>query len=179
MKSPRIELVKPDSKYEKSYVEAFHEMQSDSDRAAWMYLGDSASFESIQKNFNAYVESLLSREQQAPVGFVRDSVYWAIQNNEIVGRIAIRHELNDFLKKVGGHVGYIVRPSARGKGIATEMLRMLLQTDKAKEVKNILLTCDEHNVASEKTIRNNNGFFESVVDVGPHTSRKKRFWIRL
>src|SRR4051794_25566006 len=38
----------------------------------------------------------------------------------LVGRASIRHELNDFLERVGGHVGYAVRPAFRRHGYATE-----------------------------------------------------------
>jgi len=59
------------------------------------------------------------------------------------------------------------------------MLRQLLLTDRAKSVGKLLLTCDEENAASEKTVLKNNGVFESVTEVGANRPRKKRFWITL
>jgi predicted acetyltransferase len=35
----------------------------------------------------------------------------------IVGRISIRHELNDFLAHEGGHIGYGVLPRYRRRGV--------------------------------------------------------------
>jgi predicted acetyltransferase len=98
--------------------------------------------------------------------------------DEMIGRIAIRHELNDFLRRIGGHVGFIVRPSFRKMGVASEMLRQLLETAQAKEIQKILITCDETNVASEKAIIKNGGVFEGLVTNG-EKPRKKRFWIDL
>ncbi|WP_408582003.1 GNAT family N-acetyltransferase [Enterococcus avium] len=39
----------------------------------------------------------------------------------------IRHELNEFLREFGGHIGFGVRPTERGKGYATEILRLGLK----------------------------------------------------
>ena len=52
-----------------------------------------------------------------------------------MGIIDFRHTLNDFLKDLG-NCGYSVRPSERRKGIATEMLRQLL--DNEPSVKTII-----------------------------------------
>lgn len=142
-------------------------------------MGDSAPLDLLSNDFESYVCALLERENNPPEGFVKDTVYWAKSENEIVGRIAIRHELNEFLSKIGGHIGYIVRPSWRGKGIATEMLRQLLLTETATSIQKLLLTCDETNIASEKTILKNGGVFESFVEMGENKPRKKRFWIQL
>ena len=56
-------------------------------------------------------------------------------NGRIVGIIDLRHTLNDFQKDLG-NCGYSVRPSERRKGIATEMLRQLL--DNEPSVKTII-----------------------------------------
>ena len=43
-------------------------------------------------------------------------------DGEIVGRVSIRHELNDWLATYGGHIGYAVRPGHRRKGYAKLLL---------------------------------------------------------
>jgi predicted acetyltransferase len=95
----------------------------------------------------------------------------------MVGRISLRHELSESLLRKGGHAGYIVRPSARNHGVATEMLRRLLLTDRARALGRLLLTCDEDNLASERPIRKNGGILENVIDLGMGEPRIKRFWI--
>ncbi|MGZ3688758.1 MAG: GNAT family N-acetyltransferase, partial [Bdellovibrionota bacterium] len=156
-----LTLVRPDRKYEQSYLAGYHELTTDSDRSAWVYLGDSADYTTPQRDFGAYVETLLRREFEVPPNFVCDSVYWALQGGEIVGRISLRHELNEFLRKIGGHIGYIVRPSARGKGVATEMLRQVLLTERARSIGKLLLTVNEGNEASERSILKNGGTLDS------------------
>jgi predicted acetyltransferase len=127
-------------------------MATNSDRSAWVHMGDSEDLSFPRTDFDGYVAALRERETKVREGWVCDTTYWAVSGGEVIGRIAIRHELNDFLKKVGGHVGYIVRPSWRKRGVATEMLGQLLLTDRVRSLGRILLTCDEGNLASEKTI---------------------------
>ena len=45
---------------------------------------------------------------------------------EYVGILNLRHELNDALKEGAGHIGYGIAPEWRGRGYATEGLRLLL-----------------------------------------------------
>lgn len=33
----------------------------------------------------------------------------------VIGTISLRHELNDYLRREGGHIGYGVRPTASGR----------------------------------------------------------------
>ena len=44
-------------------------------------------------------------------------------DGQAVGFLNLRLRLNDHLLQEGGHIGYSIRPSARGKGLAKEQLR--------------------------------------------------------
>ena len=94
----KITLKRPHLKYQKSFQEASDELTSDSDLSAWVYLGDDAARDIPKQNFQSYVDELIKRETTPPSHFVCDSIFWAISSGEVVGRISIRHELNDFLK---------------------------------------------------------------------------------
>jgi predicted acetyltransferase len=179
MAALEIALKSPSSFYKKSFLDGLEEMTTSSDRLSWIYLGDNGSPELPKNDFDQFVQLLKARETDVPApGWVRDSTYWAISENEVVGRIAIRHELNDFLKKAGGHIGYIVRPSWRNRGVATEMLRQILAMERARSIGKLLVTCDEGNTASEKTIISNGGVLENVIEISPERPRKMRFWIQ-
>lgn len=175
----KLKIERPAVEFKDSYLGGLSQLKSKSEISAWVYLGDSADFEIPKRDFTAYVRTLLDREHLPPPGFVCDSVYWAISDGVMVGRISLRHSLNDFLRVVGGHIGYITHPDFRGKGVATEMLRQILLTDKAKTIGRLLLTCDPDNIASVKTITKNGGTFDSVVSTGANRPSKNHYWIEV
>ncbi len=93
-------------------------------------------------------------------GRVPSTVYFLKreEDNKIVGHISIRHSIStDFLATVGGHIGYGIRPSERGKGYATMGLRLALKECNKLGIKNVLLTCKSNNLASAKCIQKNGG----------------------
>ncbi len=108
---------------------------------------------------------------------VAETTYWACVGDRVVGRIALRHQLNDDLKEFGGHVGYEVRPSFRNQGAAKEMLKQLLQTPKAREVGRLLFTCAPDNIASNKTIIANGGILAKTAYVQKWQRDTNYYWI--
>lgn len=175
--SDSVILVRPHTRYRETYLDGFRELTNCAERSAWIYLGEAAPLDTLDGDFDAYVNTLLKRESERPPGFVCDTIYWGLVGDTVVGRIALRHELNEMLATVGGHIGYIVRPSYRNMGMASAMLRAILETDRAKAEGRLLLTCDEGNAASERVIVRNGGIYESSVSPGPGRPAKRRFWI--
>ncbi len=99
---------------------------------------------------------------------VPSHMYIAVRKRDdrIVGVIDLRHHINHpILGTWGGHCGYSVRPSERGKGYAKEMLRLNIQNAKEMGIDKLLVTCDVNNIASEKTILANNGVCENAIEV--------------
>ena len=98
-------------------------------------------------------------------------------DNRIVGIIDLRHHIDHpILGTWGGHCGYTVRPSERGKGYAKEMLRLNIEKAQKLGIEEMLVPCNEGNTASEKTILANGGVFEKCIDVDG--TGMKRYWIR-
>jgi predicted acetyltransferase len=97
----------------------------------------------------------------------------------IVGRLMLRHSLNDFLRRVGGHIGYIVVPGYRRRGHATEMLRQSLDLARTVGLQKVLVTCDEENVASRRTIEKCGGEYEDTLSSPEAPAGKRRYWIGL
>lgn len=111
-------------------------------------------------------------------GDVAATFLLAWEGDELIGRASIRHELNDFLETYGGHIGYAVAPDHRGRGYATEMLRQSLVIARAQGITDVLVTCDDDNVASARTIERCGGVFDSVLDGPEAGQRRRRYWIR-
>lgn len=112
-----------------------------------------------------------------PEGRVRAEFLVGVVDEEIVGRISIRYDLNDYLKQYGGHVGYAVRPQFRHRGYAKQMLQMAVVRLAQAGVSNVLVTCDESNIASQKTIEACGGVLENIVEQPHEAERKCRYWI--
>lgn len=112
-------------------------------------------------------------------GFVPSSTYMAIResDNRIVGMIDIRHFLNDYLEKFGGHIGYSVRKSERQKGYAKKMLELALEKCKELNINRVLLTCSKDNIPSMKTILSQGGILENEILEGERITC--RYWIDL
>ena len=91
------------------------------------------------------------------------TVYFSICDGHIIGTIQIRHKLNDFLTKYGGHIGYAVRPSRRCRGYATRMLALALDKCHEMGIGMVLVTCDKDNLASAKTILRCGGVLEDEI----------------
>jgi predicted acetyltransferase len=125
------------------------------------------------------IDSMKDRNNLAKPEWVEMSQFVLIDKEKelIIGMINIRHYLNEYLSKFGGHVGYSVRPSQRNKGYAKVMLELAKQYLQEKGLKKILLTCDDTNIASIKTIESCGGLLENKID--KNSSLIRRYWIKL
>ena len=132
--------------------------------------------------FSRYLEILDEQERGAnlPSSLVPSTFLFAFKGQRIVGRVAIRHRLNDFLSRIGGHIGYVVVPEFRRQGHATTILRMALQIAHDKlGLGRVLVTCDDDNIGSIRTIENNGGVLENVVTGLDLDKPKRRYWIHV
>lgn len=102
--------------------------------------------------FAAFLESLRIRATLDTPFPVPSTMLWLVDGPAFLGRISIRHRLTPALRRLGGHIGYEVRPSARRRGHATAMLRAALPVAAGLGISSALLTCDVGNIASRRVI---------------------------
>jgi predicted acetyltransferase len=124
--------------------------------------------------FQAYVSFLrgqVAEDAPRPAGHVPSTTLWWTEGAEYLGRLAIRHRLNQRLLDRGGHIGYDVRPSARRQGHATAMLAAALPVARSLGIGPALVTCDQDNAASRQVIEANGGVLED------QRGRELRFWV--
>lgn len=147
-----------------------HQILAKSDNFNFL-LGDPTDFPALLDKHNR-----LASGKDLPEGSVRSELLVAEFEGRIVGRVSIRYELTDFLIVVGGHIGYAVLPDERRRGFAGEILRQGLERLGEAGVHKVLVTCDDDNVASRRTIEGAGGVLENT-----HTTSdgkvKLRFWI--
>ena len=125
--------------------------------------------------FAAWVAMLLDNERgdNVPEGMVASTTRWVAVDGRLVGFLSVRHELNDFLRELGGHIGYAIRPAERGQGYATAATTLALAECRRLGIDRVLVTCDETNLASARVIERNGGVLEDV------RGGKRRYWVNL
>ena len=101
--------------------------------------------------------------------------YFIEENGRILGEVYIRHRLSSRLEKIGGHVGYKVRPTQRNRGIATAALKLALQQLRQMGIERALLTCAETNAASARVIEKCGGVRIDGANTEPGAER--RYWV--
>lgn len=148
-----MRLVKPTVDLKESYLEALEEFQREG--LAWVM---DLKIDELRRDFPGFVASELRKKtlwtKDTPVD---ETELWAVKDAVFVGRVSIRHRLNTDLLTMGGHIGYDTRPSYRGQGIASAMLKMALPIAKRIGISSALLTCNETNVHSIRVIEKNGG----------------------
>jgi predicted acetyltransferase len=98
-------------------------------------------------------------------------------DGELVGRSSIRHVLNEFLLREGGHIGYAVLPEHRRRGYATEILRQSLIVARSIGIDRVLVTCDNDNAGSIRAIEANGGVLENIIELDSFPAGVRRYWI--
>ena len=111
-------------------------------------------------------------------GWVPQTTYWLLDDTgEVAGMSRLRHELTEGLLHHGGHIGYYVRRSARGKRHGTSILALTLAEGRKRGIERFLLTVDSTNEPSIRVIEGNGGLLEDER-FDEETGRPfRRYWI--
>ena len=127
-------------------------------------------------NYESYLKALKIRES-GDGNWVPSTNYFLVdENDRVLAMVDIRHVLTDYLHKFGGHIGYGVRPAERRKGYATRILAEALKVCDELGIRRVLVTCNENNIGSAKTIFNNGGVEDKSL-VEDNGTVVRRFWI--
>ncbi|HSR03021.1 MAG TPA: GNAT family N-acetyltransferase [Proteiniclasticum sp.] len=165
------ELKKPDESMENEFI-LFNE--------EWEAYGEKLVPYAARRRgltYDAWKNEAERLEIEAPSDMVTAHVWFLMSEGRILGAIALRDTLNDYLRGVGGHIGYGVRPSERRKGYADLMLKEVLVLSLERGMKRVLITCNQGNTGSEKVIIRNGGKLENVIEDGDEMVA--RYWIKL
>lgn len=171
---PVIALVPPTELHRDTFLRGLREFQREG--LPWYVGGDLAE---VERDFGAFVAKKLAEATRRTADFVPSTQLWAIHEEQFVGRISIRHELNEALRREGGHIGYDTVPSFRGRGIASEMLRLALPVARALGLREVLVTCNDTNAASIRVIERNGGVLRETKALEPGKPAKRYYRITL
>ncbi|MET8153504.1 GNAT family N-acetyltransferase [Actinoplanes sp. NPDC049668] len=170
------ELIAPTARLHRAWLRSRDEWGRDTHQdGAGLRAGDEVD---TPDGFAAWVRRLLIESDPAvPVseGWVHCTYWWIVEDGEVLGAIALRHELNDFLARAGGHIGYGVRPSARRRGLASFALGEVLRQAGKLGLDRVLITCNVSNEASRRTIERNGGVLEDIRET--EIGRLRRYWV--
>ena len=163
-------LAHPSQQYKASFIEATYEYIQEN-------LGISWNPDILEERFDEYIETMLSRASDPLQGFVPETTYWLIVNGDVyAGELGIRHHLNESLKRFGGHIGYKVRPTMRRMGYGKLMCQWGIQKARKLGITDILITCDDDNIGSQKIIEANGGILKDKID-NDRGVLTRRYWI--
>ncbi|QBD75666.1 GNAT family N-acetyltransferase [Ktedonosporobacter rubrisoli] len=167
-------LTTPAVDYRDSYLKALSEFQEEGRQK------EIASAE-LASNFTSFVQQLRTQADRNKLepGQVPCSEFWLVEGNEYLGRLLLRHELNERLRQKGGHIGYAIRPSRRKQGYGKLILKHGLEQAKISGLKRVLLTSDKNNHSSRAIIESNGGILEDIIVVEGWPSPVCRYWISL
>ena len=99
------------------------------------------------------------------------------ETGHVYGMSCLRHSLKGDLINIGGHVGYAIRPSERGKGYGILQLRLILEKVYEMGIKEVLVTCRENNIGSKRTMEKCVGHPDTLVDSRYPGIKEYRYWI--
>lgn len=136
------------------YINEFHKYNSE--------INGAGSLHKYLDDYEGWLEKLeRDRNAKLTVATVPAETYFLVRlsDNKIVGMSNIRLELNDNLKKLGGNIGYGIRPTERRKGYNKINLYLGLKVLHKHGVKEAFLDCDSTNVGSYKTMEALGGRF--------------------
>jgi predicted acetyltransferase len=99
-----------------------------------------------------------SKGEELPEGYVPETFFYLWKDDMIVGEFRIRHFLCESLIEGAGHIGYFIGKEYRGRGYATEGLRLLLElARKIVPEEEIYLRVNKDNPASLRVMIKNGG----------------------
>jgi len=169
-----MELVLPSLKYKSKFLEASEESKHEKGDTRLSQAQENESFEDYVKRANDNAKGI-----NVPKGFVPATTFWLIDKNDLIGRVQMRHMLNESLLKENGHIGYYIRPSKRRMGYGKEILKLALLEAKKLGLRKVLITCDDNNLASQKIIEANGGILENIIEIEINKPKTRRYWITI
>lgn len=155
-----MHLTLPHHTYEQSYRDYINEL-GDEERYPFPLDFDHTDFTALLIKLENFRQG-----KNVPEGFVTSTTLWFVDEGEIIGVTNLRHYLNERIKYAGGHIGLGIRPTRRGEGLGSLLLKLSLQKIAELGVSEVHIHCHKHNESSVRMILANGGNLDSEIVVG-------------
>lgn len=175
-----LKLVRPNKKYLPSVKEAINEYISN--QSEFEIHAVTKMIEAAENDFNGYLKNTENERLGINLkpGYVSHTVFWLIDGDEYIGTFDLRHSLTPYLKNIGGHIAYQIRPDKCHKGYAYAGLMLCLDEAAKIGIDEVLITCKQHNIASyaimHKALQNVGGNEDIPFD--DNGVINKRVWLK-
>jgi predicted acetyltransferase len=167
-----MKLVKPTKRYSRSWKNALKEFEKEKRSGFWNVPEKPNAIDEYIKRTSDH-----SKGRNIPSNWMPATTYWLIDNDAFVGHVNIRHKLVDWSKKIGGHIGFAIRPTKQRQGYGSNILRLALKKAKILGLKKVLVTCDNDNIGSRKIIERNGGVLKKKITL--KGKRVRHYWIEI
>ena len=138
----------PSVLYRDSFLEGAAEFSSEGRFDSTYALSLGYDRDALADHFPQFVRDLraLADATSLPTRYP-DRVLWLVHDGEYIGQTSIRPELcTPYLLTYGGHIGYSIRPSRRGRGYGKAILALTLVASRELGLRRVLVTCDSDNI---------------------------------
>ncbi len=169
----KLQLVEPDETYKDTFLSGEREIIEASGRKL-----EQGELEKVWRDvmFQQSLINIVTEKGTQP----KQNEYWCINDGQYTGRIQLRQDeytnllVDERTRFMSGNVGYVVVPSYRRKGIASFMLKEIIQKAKEKGFKIVTIGCESDNFASIGVIEKAGGkYVDSFVDKSGTSNKYK------
>jgi len=174
MSDERLELVEPNE----ALRDAFLAMLADYRQA------DEDRFQKIQRraerDFAGLIEEWSVADATGHGEAASERVYWLVRDGrDVVGTARLRLHLPEAGRRIPGHIGFDVAPSARGRGYATFLLAAVLEQARSLGMGRVTLFCCQDNPPSARVIEKNRGRLDREFLAERCGKTCQQYWIEL
>ena len=169
-------LIRPHADYKDSYLEALAEYHEE---GRYMY----QNITSLSLDFDSFIKELRSEKgyphqpYQDWVEPVPETVVWLVKDEKYIGTVDIRHRLNWHLEKWGGHIHFNIRPSMRGMGFGTKMLKKAIPIINYIGIDKALITINPEDKAAITIVEGLGAEFEDETCATDKFPEMRLYWL--
>jgi predicted acetyltransferase len=169
-------LVRPAIEFKESYLDALKEYHAEGRHLH-------QDIDTLTHDFEGFIKELRTEKgyphqpYQDWVEPVPETVVWLVKDDQYIGTVDIRHRLNWHLEKWGGHVHFNIRPSMRGMGFGTKILKKAMPIINYMGIDKALITLNPADKAAIAIVEKCGGEFEDETPATDKFPAMRRYWL--